>query len=60
MQASDGLIRVMLTDPDTAAGELSTGPVSLPVSETDYDVDSGVLTVTPLDTTPVGLAAVFQ
>lgn len=59
VQASDGTVRVMLVDPDTAAGETSSGPVTLPVGQTEYDVDADVVYLTPLDVTPVGLAAVF-
>lgn len=59
VQTLDGLVRVLLTDPDVAAGELATGPVSLPVGQTEYDVDADVLYLTPLDRTPTGLAAVF-
>lgn len=59
VQASDGTVRAMLVDPDTAAGETSTGPVTLPVGQTEYDVDADVLYLTPLDRTPTGLLAVF-
>lgn len=60
VQASDGTVRVMLTDPDSAAGELALGPVEVPVGETEYDVDSDTLTLTPLDHTPTGLQTVFS
>ena len=60
VQAAGSAVRVLLTDPDSAAGELALGSVVVPVGETDYDVDADVLTVTPLDTTPTGLAAVFS
>ena len=60
VQAAGSAMRVLLTDPDSAAGELALGSVTVPFGETDYDVDADVLTVTPLDTTPTGLAAVFQ
>lgn len=59
VQALDGVVRVLLTDPDSAAGELATGAVNLPVGETDYDVDADTLTLTPLDITRTGLSAVF-
>lgn len=59
VQALDGAVRVMLTDPDTAAGELALGAITLPVGETDYDVDSDTLSITPLDISRTGLAAVF-
>lgn len=60
VQARDGLVKVMLTDPDAAAGEFALGAVKVPIGETDYDVDADVLTLTPLDTTPTGINAVFQ
>lgn len=55
------LVRVILTDPDTAAGETTTsGPVQIMAGQTDYDVDADVLSLTPLDTSPTGLAAVVK
>lgn len=57
VQAHDGLVKVLLTDPDSAAGELSLGAVRVPMGETDYDVDADVLSITPLDSTPTGLRA---
>lgn len=48
------VIRVLLTDPDTAAGEVALGAVQLVVGQTSYDVDSDTLTVTPLDATQRG------
>lgn len=60
VEAHGAAMRVLLTDPDTAAGELTLGSVVVPIGETDYDVDADVLTVTPLDTTPTGITAVFS
>lgn len=55
------LTRVILTDPDTAAGETTTtGPLQIVTGQTDYDVDADVLTLTPLDTSPTGLANVLK
>jgi hypothetical protein len=54
---SGTLTQVMLTDPDTAAGELALGPVQIVGGQTDYDVDADQLTLTPLDYSPQGLAA---
>jgi hypothetical protein len=53
-------VKVLLTDPDVAAGELAYQPVTVPIGETEYDEDSGVLTVTPLDLTRTGLATVVS
>jgi len=56
-----GLVRVLLTDPDAAAGETTFGgPVQIVIGQTDYDVDADVLTLTPLDTSPTGLANVLK
>jgi len=56
-----GLVRVLLTDPDAAAGETTFGgPVQIVPGQTDYDVDADVLTLTPLDTSPTGLANVLK
>lgn len=60
VQTLDGTVKVLLTDPDAAAGELASGPVNLPVGQTEYDVDADVLYLTPLDSSPLGLPAVFQ
>lgn len=43
--------KLLLIDPDTAAGEKTIGPVTLVIGQTDYDVDADILTVTPVDTT---------
>jgi hypothetical protein len=54
---SGALTQVMLTDPDTAAGELALGPVQIVAGQTEYDVDADQLAYTPLDYSPQGLAA---
>lgn len=60
VQAIDGCVKVLLVDPDTAAGELTYAATVFPLGETEYDEDAGVLTVTPMDLTRTGLAAVFS
>jgi hypothetical protein len=54
VEAKDGLVRVMLTDPDTAAGELSYTATNIALAETDYDVDADVITLTPFDRSASG------
>lgn len=54
------VVRILLTDPDTAAGELALGAVQLVVGQTDYDVDSDTLTLTPLDVAQTGLGAYLR
>lgn len=51
------VVRILLTDPDTAAGELALGAVQLVVGQTDYDVDSDTLTLTPMDVAQRGVGA---
>jgi hypothetical protein len=59
VEANDGAVKLLLTDPDTAAGELTYQAPTINMGETDYDEDSGILTVTPLEVDRTGLAAVF-
>ena len=59
LQPYGALVRVLLTDPDTSAGETVTGPLQTAVGQVDYDADSSTLTLTPFDYSPQGLAALI-
>lgn len=60
VQATDGVVKILLTDPDSAGGELTYQATSLIMGETEFDEDAGLLTITPLEVNPTGLAAVFS
>jgi hypothetical protein len=53
------LMSVIVTDPDSAGDVTAAGPTTILIGTTDYDVDSGVLTLTPTEVAQDSLTALL-